>query len=232
MKILFIGGLDCGGAEHQMVIIAKLLSLNGYEVFFVTNNSNGFYSEELIESKVKIVKIPSNKMALTFKMFIPYSILFLYRLVKRENIDLGVFFQGVGKTYNLLGGETWLPGSSLGAGNIFTNIDDRWTKDNPSQNVFWPRMSDMTVANNSQASTWWLRDMSFLRLKNLEVGYTFPEMWMNKIGIRNCRVFLRGTNLLTFSKFKLWDPELDTTDGLKYPQMKSVSVGLSINFNN
>lgn len=152
--------------------------------------------------------------------------------VRWKNIDLGVFFQGVGKTYNLLGGETWLPGSSLGAGNIFTNIDDRWTKDNPSQNVFWPRMSDMTVANNSQASTWWLRDMSFLRLKNLEVGYTFPEMWMNKIGIRNCRVFLRGTNLLTFSKFKLWDPELDTTDGLKYPQMKSVSVGLSINFNN
>lgn len=92
MKILFIGGLDCGGAEHQMVIIAKLLSLNGYEVFFVTNNSNGFYSEELIESKVKIVKIPSNKMALTFKMFIPYTILFLYRLVKRENIDLGVSF--------------------------------------------------------------------------------------------------------------------------------------------
>lgn len=149
-----------------------------------------------------------------------------------RNIDLGVFFQGVGRAYRLLGGETWLPGSSLGAGNIFTNIDDRWTTTNPSQDVFWPRMSDLTVSNNSQASTWWLRNMSFLRLKNVELGYTLPELWMNKIGVRNCRIFLRGTNLLTFSKFKLWDPELETTDGLMYPQMKSVSVGLSINFNN
>jgi len=45
-------------------------------------------------------------------------------------------------------------------------------------------------------------------------------------------LFARGTNLLTFSNFKLWDPELETTDGLRYPQMKSVSVGFSINFNN
>ena len=88
------------------------------------------------------------------------------------------------------------------------------------------------VANNEQASTWWLRDMSFLRLKNLELGYTLPQRWTTKIGIRGCRLFARGTNLLTFSNFKLWDPELETTDGLRYPQMKSVSVGFSINFNN
>ena len=69
-------------------------------------------------------------------------------------------------------------------------------------------------------------------LKNLELGYTLPQRWTTKIGIRGCRLFARGTNLLTFSNFKLWDPELETTDGLRYPQMKSVSVGFSINFNN
>lgn len=152
--------------------------------------------------------------------------------VKYKAFDLGVFFQGTGKTYQLLGGETWLPGSSIGAGNIFSNIDDRWTPENPSQNVFWPRMGDKTEENNKRESTWWLRDMSFLRLKNIELGYNLPHRWTNKIGIRDCRIFARGTNLLTFSKFKLWDPELDTKNGLKYPQMKSVSIGLSINFNN
>ena len=152
--------------------------------------------------------------------------------VSYKSFDLGVFFQGTGKTYQLLGGETWLPGSSLGAGNIYSNIDDRWTPENPRQDVFWPRMGDKAVANNEQASTWWLRDMSFLRLKNLELGYTLPQRWTTKIGIRGCRLFARGTNLLTFSDFKLWDPELETTDGLRYPQMKSVSVGFSINFNN
>ena len=74
-----------------------------------------------------------------------------------------------------------MPGSSLGAGNIYSNIDDRWTPENPRQDVFWPRMGDKAVANNEQASTWWLRDMSFLRLKNLELGYTLPQRWTTKI---------------------------------------------------
>lgn len=152
--------------------------------------------------------------------------------VKYKAVDFGFFFQGAGKTYQILGGESWLPGSVLGAGNIFANIDDRWTTENPSQDVFWPRLGNKAVANNEQASTWWLRDMSFLRLKNIEVGYMFSQDLTKRIGIRNCRLFLRGSNMLTFSKFKLWDPELETTDGLKYPQMKSVSFGLSVNFNN
>lgn len=152
--------------------------------------------------------------------------------VRYKAVDFGFFFQGAGKTYQILGGESWLPGSVLGAGNIFSNVTDRWTPENPSQDVFWPRLGDRAVANNEQRSTWWLRDMSFLRLKNIELGYSFPRTLTTKIGVRDCRLFVRGSNLITFSKFKLWDPELETTDGLRYPQMKSVSLGLSINFNN
>ena len=152
--------------------------------------------------------------------------------VRYRAIDFGFFFQGAGNTYRLLGGENWLPGSVQGAGNIWYNIDDRWTPKNPSQNVFWPRMGDLAVANNNQGSTWWLKDMSFLRLKNIELGYTLPSRWTTKAGIRDCRIFARGNNVLTFAKFKMWDPELETPDGLKYPQMKSISVGLNINFNN
>ena len=73
--------------------------------------------------------------------------------------------------------------------------------------------------------------MSFIRLKNIEVGYTFASKATEKIGIRNCRLFARGSNVLTFSDFKLWDPELETTDGLRYPQMQSFSFGLTVNFN-
>lgn len=152
--------------------------------------------------------------------------------VRYKAFDFGFFMQGTGNTYQILGGENWLPGSVLGAGNIFSNVDDRWTVDNPSQDVFWPRLGDRAVANNTVASTWWLRDMSFLRLKNIELGYSFPRDWTTRVGVRDARFFVRGSNLLTFSDFKLWDPELETTDGLKYPIMKSVSFGLSINFNN
>ena len=84
----------------------------------------------------------------------------------------------------------------------------------------------------NKLSTWWLRDMSFLRLKNLELGYTFRNVGLPKLASAAAVCLPRGTNLLTFSNFKLWDPELETTDGLRYPQMKSVSVGFSINFNN
>lgn len=73
--------------------------------------------------------------------------------------------------------------------------------------------------------------MSFLRLKNVEVGYMFTGNSMERIGVRNCRLFVRGSNVLTLSKFKLWDPELETTDGLMYPQMQSISFGLTVNFN-
>jgi TonB-linked SusC/RagA family outer membrane protein len=152
--------------------------------------------------------------------------------IRYRSVDFGFFMQGTANTYQILGGETWLPASVLGAGSIFSNIDDRWTVDNPSQNVFWPRMGEAQSENNNQRSTWWLRDMSFLRLKNIELGYTFPRDWTSQVGVKSARLFVRGSNLLTFSKFKLWDPELETTDGLKYPILKSVSVGLNINFNN
>lgn len=152
--------------------------------------------------------------------------------IRYRAVDFGFFFQGAGNTWQILGGENWLPGSVLGAGNIFSNVEDRWTPDNPSQEVFWPRLGDRAVANNEQASTWWLKDMSFIRLKNVELGYNFPRGWVKKAGMANCRLFVRGSNLLTFAGFDLWDPELETTDGLRYPQMKSLSMGLSINFNN
>ena len=92
MKVLFVGSLQCGGAEHQMVTVAKLLSLEGYEIFFATYNTDDFYSTDLKVSNVRIVRIPRNKLVTTFRLSIPASILFLYGLVKREKITIGIAF--------------------------------------------------------------------------------------------------------------------------------------------
>ena len=72
--------------------------------------------------------------------------------------------------------------------------------------------------------------MSFLRLKNIEIGYSLPKSIAERTFISGARIFVRGTNLFTFSGFKLWDPELDTGDGGKYPVMKSISAGLEFKF--
>ena len=150
-----------------------------------------------------------------------------------KQVDFNVFFQGNGKTHRFIGGvvSNFLPGSSQGTlGNVMTNYNDRWTPENPSEDVFYPRLSYGVNTNNSQNSTWWLRNMSMLRMKDIEVGYTLPKRWMSRIGLENIRLYAKGSNLLTFSAFDLWDPELDTQNGAKYPIMKSVSFGIDVNF--
>lgn len=147
-----------------------------------------------------------------------------------RNFDFGVLFQGTGRAWRVLS-PSIIPGNSQGSlYNVFSNYEDRWTVDNPSQDVFYPRLTYGDNRNNKEASTWWLKDMSFLRLKNIEIGYSLPRKWADRSFISSARVFVRGTNLLTFSSFKLWDPELDSNDGGKYPLMMSLSAGLEFKF--
>ena len=151
--------------------------------------------------------------------------------MKYKDLDFGALFQGIGRSWNILGSSI-IPGANRGVtGNMFTNANDRWTVDNPSQNVFYPRLDDGINSNNNQSSTWWLRNMSFLRLKNIELGYSLPKnLWRNTTVISGIRLFVRGTNLLTFSKFDLWDPEVENNTGAAYPIMKSLSAGFEIKF--
>lgn len=150
--------------------------------------------------------------------------------IQYKQFDFGFFFQGNGKTYRLIGGPDFIPGSGSGMANIYDNYKDHWTEDNPSQNVFWPRLSSSKNENNIHPSTWWLKDMSMLRLKNIELGYSFSKQHLLPSFIQRARVFVTGNNLLQFSKFKMWDPEIGASNGLRYPIMKSVAVGFDINF--
>ena len=105
--------------------------------------------------------------------------------------------------------------------------DDHWSEDNRDIYAFWPRLSSTSVDNNEQASSWWLRNGRFLRLKSLEVGYTLPEKILSKCGLSNLRLYFNASNLFVLSKFKMWDPEM-AGKGLGYPIQRVFNVGLMI----
>lgn len=155
-------------------------------------------------------------------------------VVAYKNIDFNFFFQGTGDTYRVIGGSAYfIPGSGTTTqGNAYAeNIDDRWIDGvNEDPNAFWPRLSYGPNLNNYRSSTWWKKNMSFLRCKTIELGYTLPKSWLKSYYVKSLRLFVSGNNLLCFSGFKLWDPELGTNDGLRYPMNKSIMFGLDVNF--
>ena len=155
-------------------------------------------------------------------------------VIAYKNIDFNFFFQGTGDTYRIIGGSAYfIPGSGTTTqGNAYSeNIDDRWIDGvNENPQAFWPRLSYGPNLNNYRASTWWKKDMSFLRCKTVELGYTLPKQWLRGLYVKSCRIYVSGNNLFCFSSFKLWDPELGTGDGLRYPMNKSILFGLDVNF--
>ena len=150
-----------------------------------------------------------------------------------KGFDASIFFNGVDHVSRQIGGTNLYGASSSPqlTGQVFKDVAQKhWTVENQNANAPYPRLGNTRSNNNVQTSDYWTRDMSFLRLKNAELGYTFPKGWTRKAGIQAFRLYISGTNLLTFSKFKLWDPELDTAYGTKYPITRNVSLGLNINF--
>ena len=150
-----------------------------------------------------------------------------------KGFDASVFFSGVANVTRQIGGSNLYGASSSPqlTGQVFRDVAmNHWTVDNPDINAPYPRLGTTRSNNNVQTSDYWTRDMSFLRLKNAEIGYTFPKKWTKQAKIQALRIYVAGTNLLTFSKFKLWDPELDTAIGAKYPITRNISLGLNVNF--
>ena len=157
-----------------------------------------------------------------------------------KNWDINVFFQGVGHTSFFLSGSSIK--SPFSSGNLERAAinkdlyDNVWKSTNTAEqnaNVLYPRMSLSGAAgsgNNGETSTWWLRNGRFLRLKNFELGYTMPKALMGKTFIKSLRFYVSGNNLLTFSKFKLWDPERGNGDGNGYPPNRVVIIGFNANF--
>ncbi|MCW3804500.1 SusC/RagA family TonB-linked outer membrane protein [Plebeiibacterium marinum] len=175
--------------------------------------------------------IDDNDKTAIGKPWVPEVIYGFGASIRYKSVDFGFFFQGAANMTNMLTGSYLIPGSGGGGvGNIYDNVDDRWTPESANQDVFWPRLSATESSNNSQASTWWLKDSKYLRLKNLELGYTIPKKWRDKAFISNARIYYRGTNLLTFAAFDLWDPELGSSNGFAYPTSKTHTIGVELTF--
>ncbi len=149
-----------------------------------------------------------------------------------KGFDFNLHFQGAGKSHFFIDGFTVYPFVNGEWGNILEEMaaSNRWILGvNEDPNAEYPRLSYGGNSNNYRPSTYWLRDGSYLRLKTLEMGYTLPKTITNRFYMNNVRVHLVGQNLLTFSKFKLWDPEMGSSNGMKYPLGKTVTIGLTIN---
>ena len=153
--------------------------------------------------------------------------------LKWKGIDVSVFFSGVGHVTRIIQGQNLFGASStiLRMGQIFEDVaKNRWTLDNQNPNAPYPRLSLNKVDNNQQLSTYWQRDMSFLRLKDAEIGYTLPESMTKKWGLSKIRFYIQGKNLITFSDFKLWDPEVNANYGNVYPLIRTFAIGANVNF--
>lgn len=152
-----------------------------------------------------------------------------------KNYDFSAFFQGSAR-YSF-----WIDPTATApfvdpVNNVVENnallqayADSHWSEENQNVYALWPRLSPQIVENNVQTSTWFMRRGDFLRLKQVEFGWTLPDELLNKWKIPNVRMYANGTNLLTFSKFKLWDPEM-AGNGLAYPIQKVFNLGLQVSF--
>ena len=143
-----------------------------------------------------------------------------------KGFDINMLWQGA-SGYNVMrNGESF---SEFNYGGSALNyVLDNWTPENT--NASYPRLSLSDWSYKQEASTFWLHNASYLRLKSLEVGYSLPKQLFGNSTISKLRIYLSGTNLLTFSKEKNFDPESSSGYPYYYPVTRLTSVGISLTF--
>jgi TonB-linked SusC/RagA family outer membrane protein len=146
-----------------------------------------------------------------------------------KGFDLNFLLQGVGKRDNYMSGTgVWAFFASDFIASGYEYHKDRWTPSNP--NASFPRLTD-GIGNNQINSSYWMRNGAYMRLKNLQLGYTFPAKWLAKAKVEQLRLFVSGSNLFTISNFyKGFDPERNDNNGEFYPVMKTYTFGLNLRF--
>jgi TonB-dependent starch-binding outer membrane protein SusC len=149
-----------------------------------------------------------------------------------KGFDLSILLQGLGGYEKQMG--SYMAFAFYNSGQIQRwQADGAWTEANPNPNAIYPKLSSLNMGSeNVQTSTFWNRNASFLRLKNLQIGYTIPKSIIHKLGINNLRIFYSGQNLFTFNHFyKGWDPEMYQATGDNpsfYPITAVHTFGLNV----
>lgn len=144
-----------------------------------------------------------------------------------KGFDLNVLFQGATRMKKMLYGRsrTFFNG---GSHNNFRDLLDYWTPEN--RDAKFPRPWENQHPNNSQESSLYIRDASYLRLRSIDFGYTFPQNVSQRLGTQSLRIYFSGTNIFLLDKMKMFDPEVENTDGAYYPQQRTLNLGINLSF--
>ena len=147
-----------------------------------------------------------------------------------KGFDFSMLWVGATKTSRVLEETFRKPlGETYDRSLMSHQFTDRWTPETAAT-AKWPRATIDGVKNNYRDSELWVKDASYLRLKNIEIGYNFRLPFMPKIGMEKMRVFMTGYNLLTFDKLKISDPESMSSGVPQYPVMRVINFGLNVSF--
>ncbi|MCF3111117.1 TonB-dependent receptor [Niabella sp. CC-SYL272] len=154
--------------------------------------------------------------------------------VRYQALDLGFRFQGNARSSLFIRPYDISPFVGGQAQVLQPVADNYWSESNQDLYAFYPRLgvNYNSVVNNLQSSTWWMRRGDFLRLKLVELGYSMPNNLSRRLGLKSCRIYVNGSNLLLFSSFRLWDVEQKNNDGTAngfiYPLQKAFNLGFNI----
>lgn len=146
--------------------------------------------------------------------------------LKWKNFDFNFLLQGAAQRNLMLSGSSRVTLDD--GGNSFKYLLDAWSPENP--NAKYPLLWTGTRSVNNQNSDFWLKNANYLRLKTISLGYTFPSINLKSLNINGIRLYLAGQNLLTWTPLEGFDPEAGAGHGGYYPQQKTISIGLNINF--
>lgn len=143
-----------------------------------------------------------------------------------KGFDISILFQGVQNVNVYRSGNSYWDFNNNGRGQAFEHHLNRWTPDNAASATY-PRLTVGNNLNNTQSSSYWIQSGNYMRLKNLELGYSFSSGVVKRIRIREARLFVNGTNLFTVSSLKDADPE---NAGYNYPIQKVIVAGINLKF--
>lgn len=145
-----------------------------------------------------------------------------------KGLDISVLFQGAFGAYVYYGGSSIYPFAQNSS--ILAEVrGNYYSESNPDTHALYPRMTSNDNANNYRVSTFWHRKSDYVRLKNVEIGYTLPTSLMKRVGISQARIYLTGLNLFSWSGIKTFDPEIPDGTG-SYPQQRVYNIGLNFSF--
>ena len=171
-------------------------------------------------------KIDNNDLTQIGDSQIPQIIYGIFSNISFKGLSLDLLFQGTGKRdFYLSGNGAWVFYNGMGA---FRHNLDYWTPDNT--NAKNPRITSAPTVNNTQTSSFWMKDASYLRLKSATLSYPISSILAQKIKMQSAKIYVAGQNLMTWSKIDSYDPEVAQSSGWNYPQQKVISVGLNLTF--